>query len=471
MRNFLLLYCLAIAMPLMAGFNMEYHCKVNHQLSNGEFLKQFPYDTYLKNVAFTDFTTLQSHRYLLYQKRNIGDDFLYHLGDQFLKKYPIQSSTSQLNAKVAIGELFIKPKATMNSRKNEIYQIIGYFILGKVAQNIEAAIQAGTFDMTTTKNDQLINRLADNKIYLTIEKSTLDKIKEAIKKRKFWYLWDRALNKFYELFGMSQTVSTLKLGLYKDFGSVSMFNIKDASGPIGYCVWMQRPLIKANYYAAGKVANKFHNFRKSKGPQNIVLATTGGFTNSQRQPEGLTVDKGEIVNAVMLPERHGLVIVQNDGGIRVTNIRKPFLLPGIGYKIDPLNSLLHYSELINWCSKNKATLFQTQLLAYGDQQLIQLSKAANQLRERRLLVLVRELSNQTLHHVIVHITGNKNLAVITEEIFTMMKARKKKVEAILNLDVGSFDILHTYDTKGNLLTDIQGPVNINSATNLIIYYR
>ena len=471
MKTFLLVYCLVITMPSMTGFNMDYHCSVNQHLSNADFLKHFPYDRYFKEVGFTDFKTLQRHRYLLYQKRTIGDDFLYHLGDQFLKKYPVQSGTRRLNEKITIGEQFIASKKNINTRVNEIYQIIGYFILGKVAQQIEADIKAGNFDISNMTNEQLLNRLANNKVYLAIEKSSFDKLKKAFETGQYWYLWDRVVKKAQEYLGVKQTISTLKLGTYKDYGQVSMFSVKDNSGAIGYCIWLQRPSLKATYYAAGKVPNKFNNFRQAKGPSKIILATTGGFTNSQGQPEGLTVDKGTIVNAVLLPERHGLVIVQNNGGIRVTNIKKPFILPGISYKLDPLNSLLHYSELLHWCSKNKATLFQTQLLAYGDQQLIQLSKAANQLRERRLLALVRDTKDQTLHHVIFHITGAKNLAVITEEVYQMMKVRQKKVEAILNLDVGSFNILQTYDNKGRLLRAIQGPVPISKATNLIIYSR
>ena len=59
----------------------------------------------------------------------------------------------------------------------------------------------------------------------------------------------------------------------------------------------------------------------------------------------------------------------------------------------------------------------------------------------------------------------------SHELFKLCQSRSMKVEAILNLDVGSYNILNVFDQRGGILSKPQGPVNINKATNLIIYAR
>jgi uncharacterized membrane-anchored protein YitT (DUF2179 family) len=121
----------------------------------------------LKKIAFTEFKTLQKHRELLESQRGlgsssgiggVGDDFLFSLGDAFLKIYPVINTTQQLNAKISIGEMFLAKKKEFSSKENEIYQLIGYFVLGKVAQTIEQAFKSGKFDISEENNEKTINR-------------------------------------------------------------------------------------------------------------------------------------------------------------------------------------------------------------------------------------------------------------------------------------------------------------------------
>jgi hypothetical protein len=47
--------------------------------------------------------------------------------------------------------------------------------------------------------------------------------------------------------------------------------------------------------------------------------------------------------------------------------------------------------------------------------------------------------------------------------------RRMKVEALLNLDVGSYNILGVFDSQRRLLREPQGPVSIDGATNVLVY--
>jgi len=102
-----------ICIPIIChAFDMAIHCRLYFHLSNDELIEQFPYDEYLTSVSFTDFDTLQEHReYLQYFKKSgeryktIGDDFLYFLGEHFLKYYPITHQS--VMKKITIAESYL----------------------------------------------------------------------------------------------------------------------------------------------------------------------------------------------------------------------------------------------------------------------------------------------------------------------------------------------------------------------------
>ena len=473
--RFLILLLTILPTFLLAQFDMPQHMRDNAQLTQVEFLERFPYKNYLKTVPFTDFKTLQTHRDSLNAdtlRQNLGDEFLYALADNFLKIYPVIASNQQLNAKISIGEKYLNKKTDVKGQDGEIFQLIGYFLLGKVAQKIESEFKAGKFDLTQPENEAIINRLAKNKVFLSIDKSDWDKMVAAMQKGQWNYIWDRVNKKLSEWNGEGTSKNKLTLANFKSKtqSGVEIYAIKEADKTVGHSVWMQTPSVKTAYFASGKAYTRYSAFAKNIGNSDCILATTGGFTNAQNQPEGLTIDEGKMVNAVLKPERHALVIVEKNGGMHVENLKKGFLLPSTQRQIDPLSSLRDYSALIAWAKASGATLFQTQLLAHDNQPLIEISKAPNQLRERRLLAIVSD-GNGTIHNVIFSVNVNKNLAVITEEVFDMMRIRKKKVEAILNFDVGSYNIIRVMDANGKEVAALRGPVSIYKATNLVVFYK
>ncbi len=462
-------------------FDMKNYYKKTRSQTNHTFLQKFPYKKYLQKVSFINFRILQKHRSYLNNKRKIGNEFLYYLGENFLKIFP--TSISQLKGKIKIGESYITPhnKKRVSRRANEIYKIIGYYILGKIARKIEKEIKNDDFDLTDADHIALVERLKNNKIYISVEESRFKKLIRNIKEGHFGYIFDRLFKKTNEIFS-SDEVSQLKLYSYKNYYAikknyaVNIFRVKKNNHFIGYSIWLKRPDLKAKYFAyKTRKQSVFQRYRHWLHKKRVVLVTSGGFTNSYKQPEGLTVENGNIVNAVLMPERDGLVIIQKSGGMRVVDLRREVVkLPiGLGKNLalSPKKSLIDYSKLIKWCQRYKATLFQTQLLAYSDKLLISIKKAKPQLRERRILTLARDKKNNQLHHIIFHITANSNLAVLSKEIYDALTKRGKKIEAMLNLDVGSYNILSVFDHKSRLLPALNAPISLHSATNLIVYTR
>ena len=271
--------------------------------------------------------------------------------------------------------------------------------------------------------------------------------------------------------GLPNFKQTLLKSIYDQGKRNKLFDIYtliDSSGKsIGHSIWLETAMIKSKYFAL----SAFDQYSEFQKKHTVFLATTGGFTTNFNgiKPDGFTVDNGVLSNAILLHDRHGLVMF-SDNGIKVLNLKFNFQLPDGEQMESPLNSILTYSKLLKWCKNNKATVFQTQLLAFNDHKLINQNKAPSALRERRILAIFRTSSGQKIH-AIFDIKSPYNLAVITEEIFNIIKIRHLKIEGILNLDTGSYNILNIFDGSGNSITDLNGPVEISKATNLIVYYK
>ncbi len=514
MRKIISIYPIILLLCLFPsevnGFDLEGYYAKNKGQGKENFVKTFPYYTYLQQVQFTDFKTLQQHRRFLWRTFGEGDDFLYYLGENFMKYYPPQ--LAHLTDTISIGEAYLAEKQEVNPATNEVYQIIGYYILGKAAQTIEEHIRKGKFDPKLSQNAQIIDRLEKNRIYVSLEEGAMQKLITNIKQGKWEYVFNRVWLKFREteqkastrydaLLGpdffrefyplpdsslpRQPTESNLQLESFQRFYplkggndyAVHIFAMQEngKTPPIGHAVWLRRPTMKSTYFAHGNVSTQYQQWA-SRHKKIPVLATTGGFTNIHRKPEGLTIENGQIVNAVLMPDRDGLVIVHKGGGISVVNLERTTIKLSLGTQTvltieNPLQSLIAYSKLLHWCSDHKATLFQTQLLAYSNDLLIDVAKAKGQLRERRLLALIRDAKTSELHHVVLDIPTPHNLAIIAKDIFNLLKSREKNVEALLNLDVGSYNILQVFNEQGKVLAVPQGPVGITKATNLIVYTR
>lgn len=268
--------------------------------------------------------------------------------------------------------------------------------------------------------------------------------------------------------------------------AVKTFDLLNSNGhEMGQAIWMRRPQIKVGYLAKSD-ANKnpvarFDAWRKDIRP---VLVASGGYTNKSGFPEGLTFDYGEMVNSVLLPDREGLALFNCDG-INVINLDdKDYNLPtdcsgdkSVPGGGNPQENLIAFSKLLTWVGDNNATLFQTHLLAFSNQLEIDENKAKPLSKERRLLAIVRDNNGGgEVSHIIFNIDKPHQLAAVAKEVFAILRSRNLKVEAILNLDTGGFNILEFYDQSGQVFKDtngkpaIKGTVELLNATNLLVYY-
>jgi hypothetical protein len=449
-----------------------------------ECLRRFDGTAFPPSAWIDNLDALQKLREEYDRIGRCGDEVLYELVDRYFQQ-PEPLKEAQLSRTVKLGEDFLAYGARLQAR-GAVYQSIGYFILGRVGQRLE---KLGNH----SKHEGLIKRLAEQRVHVAVKEGS--KATANIRQGNWRYLAQRGWQKVTEV--ISSIAGELEEALGPEFfldyfeaprlenprwqllpgpqapmpPSVSVYALANRGERVGSAIWLPRPQLKANYLAAGNVSA---SYRELKTTHNVALFMTGGFTNSLRQPEGLTVDRGTIVNAVLMPDRHGLVVVEESGGIRVINLQRDKIQLPMGPQNtleigNPFSSLTAYSRLLSWCRTRRATLFQTQLLVYGGELLIDPEKVKNQLRERRMLALVSDRDTGAAHHIVFDITQAVRLDEPAVKLQEMLTRRKLKVEALLNLDVGSYNILGVFDARRRLLPAPQGPVGVDRATNLLVY--
>lgn len=464
---------------------LRYHRQNSFQ-SFDYYVQNFPYQAYLNVILFTDFPTLQADRRYLWQQYGEGDEFLFRLGDAFVRTYPV--SMGDLEQKIMIAEAFLSAKGNgIDDRNNEPYRMIGYFILNRVAQLLQQQYAAGKFNPDSPLGKQIVTRLANNRVHLALDESGWSKLHRNLSQGNYSYvmqrLWQKVSGRFQSsnAAGRASTAPTIRLSMFRRFYKSSTGHAYEiyemvpsaSQSRIGFAIFFRRPDVHARYFA-DRASSRFHQTRQNG---RVLLAATGGFTNNYSIPEGLSVEEGRLVNAVLMPDRHGLVLVQPSGGIRVLNLKRSRIdLPrrnGRGTQTirNPLESLIDYSRLIQWCRRERATVFQTQLMAFSDTLLIDPGRASRETAERRMLALVRNRKDNSLHHVIFDIPTPQTLYDISAEILAILHARNFKVEALLNLDTGGQNVLYVYDDRGVNIQPLVGTRPSQQATNLLLYTR
>lgn len=253
--------------------------------------------------------------------------------------------------------------------------------------------------------------------------------------------------------------------------NIQIFPIKIDGEDSGHFIMMNRKndRVKAKYFAQGNVYKKFQQWREGK---KIILICSGAFTDSNGTPTGISVDNGSIINRVRSTDMDGLVIVYATGGIAVSDIKNEHLTVDSGsssrkFKLSDDRDL---HNMLAWAKANNATIFQTQLLAAKDKLKLDPSRAVKESRERRMLVLVKNTTNNDLEHWIVNVRKNVFLGEISKAVLSFANNEYNRyVYSMLNLDTGNYDILQIFPDEREY-SDISGRKEPSDATNLLVYY-
>jgi hypothetical protein len=247
----------------------------------------------------------------------------------------------------------------------------------------------------------------------------------------------------------------------------------------GYSNWMKRKNVKAKYFAQkNSTQSVYERFEDWKEGKDVVMACSGAFSSQvygrpQKDwpPVGLTVDNGVVVNKnIEYNSMDGLVIVYATGGVVVTDIEDPRLTitysNGKSYKI---NAREDKERLLDWAISEKATIFQTHLLAYDNE--LNISRAARkEKRMRRTLVLATDSSGD-LFHIVYYFKEKVYMYDLGRDLLQYLRDDEDmNVVAILNLDTGMYNVQEVWDEDGYSQSELSGDTNMKDATNLVVYH-
>lgn len=231
--------------------------------------------------------------------------------------------------------------------------------------------------------------------------------------------------------------------------------------------------IKAKYFAARAAngATVFQRYGQWAANKAVILTSSGTYMDNSRTPVGLSIDNGTLVNQ-NLTDWDGLVIIYATGGIAVTNLKNDDLT------VDDNGTATRYhlrdsydlQGFIGWAQRNKATVFQTHLLAYKNQLTIG-TNSSPATAKRRFLAVGKNQDGE-LYHVIVQCPSDDlTLRAGAEKALRFLNNfQNLNVTFMINLDTGAQDIFRLYTCNGAENPLIRGQLPLDEAANLLAYY-
>lgn len=254
------------------------------------------------------------------------------------------------------------------------------------------------------------------------------------------------------------------------------FKKKEYNGESFFVVRLKRNQmrVRAKYFASqlnGKtVSERYLEWSQNK---NIICYSSGAYMSDLNATEanlvGLTIDYGEIVNEkIELGRLDGLVSVFPNGAIDIVNLKngtvnfqgsgenKSFDMRGYGI-----------NNFIQWAESQNLTIFQTHLLAYQNNVLLNYNSSQTK-RERRFLVLADK--NGKKEHFIIHKPQAASLLDATNSVVGYLNNKKYTIDALINLDTGAQNVFKFYLYDGVPSSKFEGTTPLTNARNLVVYY-
>ena len=155
--------------------------------SDKDFLKNFPYQDYLKKVSLKDIDVLETQRKTLNQNKRDGDKFLYLLCQHHIENSPknIHGLTELLN----LSQMYLHHASI--SEDGMVYEILGNTILEEVANQTESQIKEGKLNKNNREVKTIIGLLKSHQFIINIPQSDWEKLSYHIRQGNWAYICDR----------------------------------------------------------------------------------------------------------------------------------------------------------------------------------------------------------------------------------------------------------------------------------------
>lgn len=236
--------------------------------------------------------------------------------------------------------------------------------------------------------------------------------------------------------------------------------------------------VKAKYFAFKEngltVHQRYDQWRTAKNP---VLISSGAYStgfNNTDIPVGLTVDNGNLVNNNYDQKMDALVIVEDVGGVRISNIEDATLKINYNGKYEnvDIRNAFQRQRFLDWSKSVNATVFQTHLLIFDNKVKVASNSSTSQ-SERRLLIMAKDNSGQLFHMVLYSKSWSASLAEIANYTLSLLNSKGYQVLSAINLDTGGIDVLSTSTQLSDCAgTPIVGRSNTQrqALSNMLVYF-
>jgi hypothetical protein len=241
--------------------------------------------------------------------------------------------------------------------------------------------------------------------------------------------------------------------------------------------------VKTRYFAENytSVESEYNTF-KASNKSIICYAAAGYLGPGYNKVENLTIENGVIIERNLSKDRFdALVIVYANGGVVVSDLRKGNLkLQGSNapsHALDIRNNTWDRTSFFAWCEAERATVFQTHLLAHDGQFILPANADTNSPnagnRLRRFLIVGKD-NNNKLKHLIINSRSDVLLRAGALKCYNFAKeVIGLNVSFMINLDTGAQNVFGVFDSRGNKFNGIkedQSSLPISKAHNLLVYY-
>lgn len=378
-----------------------------------------------------------------------GTYALLRLGEAFLTRFPV--AADRYDARVRVGEAWLHTpdNLKLDGEGREAWSIVGRFVLADVGRRLEDDLNTGRIGwFESLQRLPLLYTLNENGIRLDVRPSSSRKALQAWVTGDFGYLFDRLLKTLAEKIGHQGQAASSRYALVRSTtigGAHRLSALTQDGAEIGW----------VGLYDARKLKVSWSG--DSRPPGEALLAMSAAYTDEDGRSSGVAIRAGAMQNWLWKPDLGGLVVVDEDGGVHLLDMRRGGSL--FGRFLRPGASLVDFSTVLRTVQARHGSAFQTHLLAGGGVLRLNPDRASQQVRERRLLVLAHYRANTILCVVDLPAGGIRqgftlhDAADIAKHALETPEAQGGpglKVEAIANLDTGAKDFLVARDGKGGV---------------------
>jgi hypothetical protein len=240
-----------------------------------------------------------------------------------------------------------------------------------------------------------------------------------------------------------------------------VYKVSDNARALGHSLWLNKKFFKAKYFSDKmNYSSVFERHNAWKKDKALISICSAAFVNNGK-PIGIAIDEGKKINGKADYRMDALVIAHNEGE-KAGDIEVSDLSKGNMRKMEK-----DYYNFLNQAEKERASVFQTQLLIYENR--LRVSNNSRKHAERRLLALARDKNGDELH-IIFNIARPITLYDISKNISDYFKKTETRIIALLNLDTGANDFMQVYNETGEIAPNFKGSRKISEITDMIIYY-